>query len=36
MEILDNRALIVNTKYPNRITEAITKSKVIKKDHKLI
>ena len=35
MEILDNRALIVNTKYPNRITEAITKSKVIKKDHEL-
>ena len=29
MEVIDNRALIVRTKYPERITAAIEKSKVV-------
>lgn len=33
MQVVNNKALLVNTKYPERITNAITKSKVIKKDN---
>lgn len=32
MQVIDNKALLVNTKFPERITGAITKSKVIKQD----
>ena len=33
MQVVNNKALLVNTKYPERITNAITKSKVVKKDN---
>ena len=33
MQVVDNKALLVNTKYPDRIVNAIAKSKVIKKDN---
>ena len=29
MQVIDNKALLVNTKYPDRITNAISKSKII-------
>ena len=32
MQVVDNKALLVNTKYPDRIVNAIAKSKVIRKD----
>ena len=32
MQVIDNKALLVNTKFPERITDAITKSRVIKQD----
>jgi len=33
MQVVNNKALLITTKYPERITNAITKSKVIKKDN---
>ena len=35
MQVIDNKALLVNTKFPERITGAITKSKVIKQDEEI-
>ena len=29
MEVINNKALLVNTKYPERITNAIVKSKIV-------
>ena len=31
MQIIDNKALLISTKYPDKITSSITKSKVVQR-----